>query len=83
MSRMPPSFSGGLLCASAAVADIASTAATMPVIALFMKASLFGCRIACGFEFCRRDHAAWINSGKALTFSAKRNDATIALRRME
>ena len=47
---MPPSLSGGLLCASAAVADIASTAATMPVIALFTEASLFTRRIACGFE---------------------------------
>jgi hypothetical protein len=57
---MPPSLSGGLLCANAAVADIATTAANIPVIALFMEGSLVGCRIACGFEFCSaRDHAAW------------------------
>jgi hypothetical protein len=30
-------LSGGLLCANAAVADIARTAANIPVIALFME----------------------------------------------
>jgi hypothetical protein len=42
-------LSGGLPCASAAVADIASTAAKMPVVAFFTEASLFTRRIACGF----------------------------------
>jgi hypothetical protein len=74
-------LSGGLPCASAAVAEIASAAAKMPVTVLFMKASLVGCRIVCGFEFCSgaiMPHGT--HSGKArpkadfAAFSAKRND---------
>jgi hypothetical protein len=77
---MPPSFSGGLLCANAAVADIASTAATMAVVVLFTKASLFTHRIGCGFEIFGAIMPHGVSSGKARekadlpVFSAKRND---------
>ena len=67
MSRMPPSLSGGLLCASAAVADIASTAATMPVVILFTEASLLTRRIACGFEIFGAIMPHGVGSGKART----------------
>src|SRR5437667_7931717 len=40
MSRMPPSLSGGLLCAKAAVAATASTEAKTPERARFIKTSL-------------------------------------------
>src|SRR5215475_7079270 len=40
MSRIPPSFSGGLLCADAASADIASAQAKAPATMRFMNASL-------------------------------------------
>jgi hypothetical protein len=50
-------LSGGLPCASADVADIASAQANTLVRIRFMEASL--CRIACGLNFCWRDHAAW------------------------
>jgi hypothetical protein len=69
-----------LLCASAAVADIASTAATMPVAALFTEASLFTRHIACGFEIFGAIMPHGVSSGKAnskvdsAVFSAKRND---------
>ena len=64
---MPPSLSGGLLCASAAVADIASAEAKMPVVALFTKASLLRCRIACGFEIFGAIMPHGVGSGKAQT----------------
>jgi hypothetical protein len=63
-----------LLCASAAVADIANTAATMPVVALFTEASLFTRHIACGFEIFDAIMPHGIHCGKALAFSVKRND---------
>src|SRR5215212_6997222 len=80
MSRMPPSLSGGLLCASAAVTDIANTAATMPVVALFTEASLLTRHIACGFEIFGAIMPHGVMGGKAkrkaasAVFSAKRND---------
>src|SRR5262245_763411 len=47
MSRMPPSFSGGFVWASADVADTANTQAKAPARIRFMKSSLgcFLCRL--------------------------------------
>src|SRR4051812_40227621 len=55
---MPPSFSGGFVCASADVIETASAQARTPERARFMKTSLSNRRIACGFNSCCRDHAA-------------------------
>ena len=65
MSRMPPSLSGGLLCANAELADIASAAAKIPVIALFTESSLFTRRIACGFWNFGAIMPHGVSSGKA------------------
>src|SRR6267378_1767809 len=48
---MPPSFNGGLPCANAADAAIASTDARTPERIRFMEASLRTGRIACGVGF--------------------------------
>src|SRR5215208_634129 len=58
MSRMPPSFSGGLPCANAPVAANARPNANTVETTRFMKASLCACRIDCGLLFDCRDHAA-------------------------
>lgn len=58
MSRMPPSLSGGLPCAVAALADIASTAARMLAVALFTESSLLTPHCL-QLSNLRRDHAAW------------------------
>ena len=63
MSRMPPSFSGGLPCASAAVADIASAAAKMPAKLCFMKSLPYRAALMAAWLFaimphgCCRKHA--------------------------
>src|SRR2546427_949410 len=74
MSRMPPSLSGSLLCANAAVADIASAAAKTPVTTFFMKASLMPAALLAALNFCRRNHAAWHHERQPIAISAKRND---------
>jgi hypothetical protein len=56
---MPPSFSGGFVCASADVADIASAQAKTPARTCLMESSLTAApHMACGFN-PGRDHAAW------------------------
>src|SRR6266850_2791503 len=74
MSRMPPSLSGSLLCANAAVADIASAAAKTPVTTFFMTASLMPAALLAALNFCRRNHAAWHHERQPIAISAKRND---------
>jgi hypothetical protein len=54
---MPPSLSGGLLCATAAVAASASTDANTPENTRFIEASLRTCRIPCDLNFSCGDHA--------------------------
>src|ERR1700681_2187642 len=85
MSRMPPSLSGGLACASAAVADIASAQAKTPVKIRFIKASQSICRIVfAALEFllprsCRMACTA-ARRGEfvaGMRFSAKRNDLSV------
>src|SRR6266700_766145 len=81
MSRMPPSLSGGLLCASAAPAPSASSAASAPVSIRLIRSSLSDGRIACGpCLFCvSRDHAAGLHQRQA---EATCSDATASARAM-
>src|SRR3954469_4931405 len=59
MSRMPPSFSGGFVCASTEVAEIASAQANAPARTCLMESSLTAAPpVACGFNLAG-DHAAW------------------------
>src|SRR6188472_623963 len=78
MSRIPPSLSGGFACANAAVADIASAAAKMPVTTRFMKASLHAALPAASILLARSCRMAPTAARRApgaahLRFSAKRN----------
>ena len=65
MSRMPPSFSGGFVCARAAVADNASTDARTPENIRLMKTSLRTGRIPCGLNFVAAIMPEGVSSGKA------------------
>src|ERR1700751_4063944 len=65
MSRMPPSFSGGLLCASADVAALASTQANAPATIRFMETSLDRFVPPCWRLRVGRDHAAWLQGQQA------------------
>src|SRR6516162_1190660 len=79
MSRMPPSFSGGLLCACAGAAPIANSAASTAPTTRFMTNSLHQAAldprpiISIG-----SDHAAWLPQRQAdasvlvLTFVSSR-----------
>src|SRR5205814_4467158 len=58
MSRMPPSLSGGLLCANAAVAATASTEAKTPERTRFIKTSQSLPRLLSQPRFRCLDHAA-------------------------
>src|SRR5205814_3768623 len=55
---MPPSFSGGLLCAIAPVAATASAKAKTPERTRFMKPPFRHAALFCGLYFDWLDHAA-------------------------
>src|SRR2546421_7978310 len=82
---MPPSFSGGLLCAIASVAATASPKAKTPERTRFMKPPFRHAALFCGLYFDWLDHAAcaWqrqaargspVTRWLSVAFSAKRND---------
>src|SRR5688572_95843 len=77
MSRMPPSFNGGLVCAKADVADSASTDAASNEKTRFMGASLGLTALAAALFPLGAIMPEGIGSGKArgrlAHFSAKRN----------
>src|SRR6188768_569402 len=92
MSRMPPSFSGGFVCAKTALADSTSTDARTPENTRHMETSLPTGRIRCGLTSVAAIMPEGGSSGKARgcmpplaenAFSAKRNgtrfDATSSL----
>lgn len=66
MSRMPPSLSG-LLCAKAAVADIASMVATMAVVVFFKNPSHLTRRIDCDVDIFGSIMPHGILSGKRMS----------------
>src|SRR5476649_735893 len=80
MSRMPPSFRGGLPWAWAAPAATTSTAAKIPEKTRFIEASLHTGRIACSRHFGCGNHAASDRQRQGAAeprdarFSAKRNE---------
>jgi hypothetical protein len=63
---MPPSFSGGLLCAKAAVVDNARTDARTPENIRLIKASLRTGRIRGGLNSVAAIMPEGVGSGKAL-----------------
>jgi hypothetical protein len=71
---MPPSLSGGLPCANATLADIASAAAKAPVIALFMEFSRSRAALPAALKSRRRDHAAWHQQRQGEDASGSRCD---------
>src|SRR5258708_34776182 len=74
---MPPSFSGGLLCAIAALAATASAAARTPERTRFIKASLSTAASSCSLYFCCLDHAA---SGGQRQAAARCGSHAVALK---
>src|SRR5207237_523921 len=81
---MPPSFSGGLLCAIAPLAATASPTAKTPERTRFMKPPIRHAALFCGLYFDWLDHAAcaWQRQAArrnpvmrwlSVAFSAKRN----------
>src|SRR5437764_13975955 len=91
---MPPSFSGGLLCAIAPLAATASPTAKTPERTRFMKPPIRHAALFCGPYFDWLDHAACACQRQAarrnpvmrwlsVAFSAKRKDRPAKLRARE